>query len=311
MRKILLLALAGFLFCTGCAQKNKAKYTITISGAFALYPMMIRWSEEFRKVHPEIGFDINAGGAGKGMSDVLAGMVDIAMVSRDITTDEEGRGAWYIAVAYDAVIPVMNAENPFREYLQTHGLKQAQFKAIFVDKTMKYWEELTGQPGTTAINIYTRADSCGAAETWAKYLGGKQENLTGIGVSSDPGLAEAVRNDKLGMGYNNVNYAFNPETQLPVAGILPIPLDINSNGKIDPREQIYQDLNSVTSAIAQGVYPSPPARNLYLVCKGGPTNENLVMFLRWILTEGQGMTLKNGYVPVSQTQLSIDTGKLP
>jgi ABC-type phosphate transport system substrate-binding protein len=31
--------------------------TVTISGTFSLYPMMIRWAEEYHSLHPEVTFD--------------------------------------------------------------------------------------------------------------------------------------------------------------------------------------------------------------------------------------------------------------
>ena len=40
------------------------------------------------------------------------------------------------------------------------------------------------------------------------FLGKKQEDLLGIGVFGDPGLNEAVRKDALGIGFNNINYAY-------------------------------------------------------------------------------------------------------
>ena len=67
--------------------------TISASGAFALYPLMVKWGEEFKKLHPNVNFDISAGGAGKGMTDALSGQVDIGMVSRAISADEEKKGA--------------------------------------------------------------------------------------------------------------------------------------------------------------------------------------------------------------------------
>ena len=88
------------------------KGTITASGAFALYPMVIRWGEEFTKLHPGVQFDISAGGAGKGMADTLSGAVDIGMVSRDIAPEEEAQGAYWVSVTKDAVFPAVNAQNP-------------------------------------------------------------------------------------------------------------------------------------------------------------------------------------------------------
>ena len=50
---------------TGAQEEDTIKGTITVSGAWALYPLMVRWGEEFHKVHPDVKFDISAGGAGK------------------------------------------------------------------------------------------------------------------------------------------------------------------------------------------------------------------------------------------------------
>ena len=86
--------------------------TITISGAFALYPMMTVWADEFTKLHPEVQFDVQGGGAGKGMTDTLAGAVDIGMISRTIKPAEEAQGAFWVAVARDAVFPLVSAKNP-------------------------------------------------------------------------------------------------------------------------------------------------------------------------------------------------------
>src|ERR1700690_3343061 len=52
---------------------------ISVSGAFALYPMMTVWAADFTKINPNVQFDVQGGGAGKGMTDTLSGAVDIGM----------------------------------------------------------------------------------------------------------------------------------------------------------------------------------------------------------------------------------------
>ena len=64
--------------------KDNLKGEISLSGAFALYPMVVKWAEEFKKIHPNVRIDISGGGAGKGMTDALAKVVDLGMVSRDV-----------------------------------------------------------------------------------------------------------------------------------------------------------------------------------------------------------------------------------
>jgi len=197
--------------CTGTslpAQKapaQKLEGTITLSGAWALYPMVMKWSEEFRKLNPDVRFDISAGGAGKGIADALADMVDIGMVSREIYPAEVQKGAWFIPVTKDAVIPVINLSNPLFKELMKKGVRKSALVRIWLDEEPPTWSELLGGKGGVQVHTYTRSDSCGAAETWALFLGKKQEDLMGIGVFGDPGLNEAVRKDALGIGFNNIN----------------------------------------------------------------------------------------------------------
>ncbi|GAB4453432.1 MAG: phosphate ABC transporter substrate-binding protein PstS [Anaerolineae bacterium] len=283
-----------------------AAATITISGAFALYPMVVRWAEEYKAAYPEVQFDISAGGAGKGMSDVLAGAVDVAMVSREIRQEEADQGATGFAVAKDAVLATVNANNPVLDQLLVVGLTPAHGAEVWINGTITTWGQLVGTDNADRISVYTRSDSSGAGEMWAIFLGGKaQEDLqqgTNIAVQGDPGLAEAVRQDPLGIGYNNLNFAYDAATGRPIEGLRVIPLDLNGDGKIADDEDFYADKASLTAAIADGGYPSPPARALYLVTKGAPS-DTVAAFIRWVLTDGQAFVDETGYVQLAEAQL--------
>jgi phosphate transport system substrate-binding protein len=277
--------------------------TITISGAFALYPMMQRWAEEFHNLHPGVQFDISAGGAGKGMTDTLTGAVDIGMISREISSDEQAKGAYGIPVTKDAVFATVNAQNPVLQDLFSKGISPQILEGIFITGEITTWGQVVGRPEVSdAIHVYTRSDSCGAGEVWAKFLGNnKQEDLLGIGVSGDPGVVAAVVADPLGIGYNNLNYAYDITTGKPVNSISVPPLDNNLNGKADQNEVLSTNTAAV-AAIAAGDYPSPPARDLYLATDGHPTGL-AQLFIEWVLTEGQQYVSESGYIELTQTQL--------
>ena len=284
--------------------------TIRVSGAWALYPMMVKWGEEYRKVHPKVRVDISAGGAGKGVVDALAGLVNVGMVSREITLEEIKQGVFYVPVVKDAVFPVMSDENPvFQKGLSGKGMKKQTFSDLWIKGRDLTWGEIVGNDSKYKVHVYTRSDSCGAAETWAQYLGGKnQEDLQGIGVYGDPGLAEAVRKDPHGIGYNNLNYAYDFKTGLPPKGLRIVPVDLNENGKVDPEEDL-KTKNRAVQAIASGIYPSPPARDLYLLTKEnlkGVTKE----FIRWILTDGQEYVEETGYIKLTKTQVNLALRKV-
>jgi phosphate transport system substrate-binding protein len=282
--------------------------TITLSGAFALYPMAVRWSEEFQKLHPNVKIEVSAGGAGKGMADTLGGLVDIGMISRDVDPSEIAKGAYPIGVTKDAVVATVNAKNPVLNDLLGKGINKSTFTAIFLNGTVTTWGDVAGTDNKAEIHVYTRSDASGASDIWAKYLGGKQESLKGTGVYGDPGLLAAVQKDSLGVGYNNYNYAFNMSSGLPVDGIQIIPFDVNNNGVVGPDENISTK-DKIIAAIKSGVFPSPPARVELFVTKGKPTGVTSE-FIRWVLTDGQKYVDEEGYIQLSKEYLDGELKKL-
>lgn len=286
--------------------KGEQKEHISLSGAFALYPMAVKWAGEFKKSHPNVTIDISAGGAGKGMADVLNGMVDIGMVSREVYSDEYKKGAHPISVAKDAVVAIVSASNPAIKEILYKGMKKGTGDQVWIYGNCKSWGQFLGNRRNTPIHVYTRSDASGAAEMWAKYFGKKQEDLNGVGAYGDPGITQAVQRDPLGIGFNNIGYAYDAKTKRPVKGIFVVPLDQNNNGKIDPWESFYGNLSQLSKAIATGRYPSPPARELYFVTKGKPQKKIVQEFVYWVLTKGQQYTYEAGYVPISKSKIKTE-----
>jgi phosphate transport system substrate-binding protein len=294
----------------GAGGAQPLRGTVAISGAFALYPMMTVWADEFSKLHPDVHFDVQGGGAGKGMTDTLAGAVDIGMISRAIRPEEEAQGAFWVAVAEDAVFPIVSSENPVFEDLMSSGIQQQVFEGIFITGRIKTWGEVVGKPEVTdEIHVYTRADACGAGEQWALFSGGKtQSDIQGVGVNGEPALVDTVAKDPLGIGYANLNSSFDLSSGKPVKGIGVAPIDANQNGQADA-DEYFQTKDLAVSAIAAGAYPSPPARFENIATRGKP--EGLVLaFINWILTDGQQYLSQAGYVPLPADKLAESLAKL-
>jgi phosphate transport system substrate-binding protein len=303
-RPFIAIIFTSLIIISSCTS-GKRKNTISISGAWALYPMAVRWAEEYEKIHPEIRIDISAGGAGKGIADVLGGLVEIGMVSREINPEELKKGALPVAVAKDAVVAVVNEKNPVLQDLLSRGMSVEAGINIWITGNYKTWGEVSGTSSDSPVHVYTRSDACGAAEIWALLFGRKQEDLLGIGVYGDPGLAQAVKQDPSGIGFNNIGYLFDSNTRLPIPGIKIVPLDLDNNGNIDDAERFYDSIDEITSAIASDRYPSPPARDLYFVINGKPLNNKVLDdFMKWVLTEGQKYVGETGYVSLSGEKIS-------
>ncbi len=310
-RSFLIIALlSSTLTVPKSYSQEKKSGQISISGAFALYPMVIRWADEYKKINPGVRFDISAGGAGKGISDALNGMVEIGMVSREIYPEEIKKGAFPIAVTKDAVVAVVSELNPSINDILSKGLKKDAANNIWITGRYTTWAQAFGAKASP-IHVYTRSDACGAAEMWAKFFGKKQEDLLGVGVFGDPGLAQAVKKDPLGIGYNNIGYAYDATTRKQIKGLRVVPIDLNNNGKIDSDEDFYTSMDDLINAIASGKYPSPPSRELFFVMKGSPKDNKVVTeFIKWVLTDGQKFVNEAGYISLTKDKIDTERKKL-
>lgn len=287
----------------GTNDGDELNGNISISGAFALYPLAVKWSEEFQKMHPGVRIDLSAGGAGKGMTDVLADVVDLGMVSREVYDAELEKGAVPFATAKDAVVITINADNPFAGELMKKGISKETATKIWITGENVAWGQVLGTNDATPIHVYTRSDACGAAETFALWMGHKQEDLRGTAVFGDPGLASAVQADKLAVGLNNIGYAYDEKSRKPNPGLLVVPVDRDNDGVISSEEYFYDTKDDFIAAVSENKYPSPPARDLYLVSHGVPTNPVVVAFLEYVLGDGQCHNVPAGYIGIDEEKL--------
>ncbi|HEY3297598.1 MAG TPA: substrate-binding domain-containing protein [Armatimonadota bacterium] len=308
MKKLIatIASIVVFASIAGAASaSDNLSGTLSLSGAWAIYPLAVKWGETFQKQHPNVKLDISAGGAGKGMADALSGAVDIGMVSREIDKAERAKGAFPIFIAKDGVFATISSNNPADRQILKSGITKQKLLGIFINGTITNWKQVGGP--SAPIHAYTRSDACGAGSAWAATLGKyKQDNLKGVGVYGDPGLLEAVRRDSLGIGYNNLGYVFSGDKI--AKGVYLVPIDVNHNGKadadefIDTREKAYK-------AISSGAYPG--ARREFFVTNGKPSKLARA-FIEFALSETGTRILEDvgGYVPLSGSERTDQIQKI-
>ena len=282
---------------------------ITISGAYAMAPIMQVWMAEFQKTHPYIKFKLNVNGSGQGLMDIISGSADLAMISEDIPKGKDSI-LWIAPVARLGVVPVISAKNPFLKEIMEKGITRDNLVDLFTGKNAKTWGELAGRPGKDPVKIYIRGDSSGATTTLAKYLWIDTREINGISVIGENELINRVKSDPLALSYCNFIYAFDPGKQEFLNDLKVVPINFTGKEKLEGNSRIFDSYEHLQRAMWLGRYPCSLIRNLYLVSKGKPKTREMVDFMYWIVTDGQHFVPDNGYIELHTGEVQYLIGAM-
>ncbi len=268
-------------------QKDSLTGTISISGAYALYPLITKWAGDFMEANPGVSIEVLKTGSGQGISDLVEGKCELAMISRPLSDEEITAGIQAIPVAKDGVAPIVSQNNPYLEILLRQGLSTDEFiRAFTADKPVTWGELLETGAGET-VAAYNRKDESGAAEVWAEFLYRNEVDLKGVEVSGDEEMISKISGNPLSIGFCNFSYAFDATTGEKLPGIQIVPFDLDFDNNINSRELPFSTLEKAQRSVWLGIYPRNLCRELALGTVGKPPDGPVNEFIKYILTEGQ------------------------
>jgi phosphate transport system substrate-binding protein len=322
VRTIILVLCLGII--TGCQQRTSDKAqekpaaapkielsgNITITGAYALYPLVKKWSDDFMNIHPGVKISINANGTGQGIGDLISGKTLLSMISRPLTDEELGESIWTIPVARAGVAPIVNQRNPYLEKILHHGMDPHKLIQLFTGNQPMTWGELLDTTSKERVTVYTRADESGAADVWANFLWKESTDLKGIKVTGDDEMIRSIQRDSLAVGYCNFSYAFDAVTGGRVSDIQVIPIDLDFDKKIDRKEVPFSNIKKAHRGIWLGYYPKNLTRDLTLGSIGKPKDMVILEFLNYTLTAGQASVGKSGFCELNSIYIRSALEKL-
>ena len=85
--------------------------TVNTDGSTSMADVMAAFQESFGDMYPDVTVNYSGTGSGSGITNVLAGTVDIGLSSRALTDEEKAEGAVENIVALYGVAIVVNPEN--------------------------------------------------------------------------------------------------------------------------------------------------------------------------------------------------------
>lgn len=282
---------------------NETSYVIT--GSSITIPLMALWQDSYQEQFESVAIELLESHDLSVVDAIEEGRTDIFMYSGLDQDLPEDAGLWQMKVAREAVVPIINSNNPLIELIWEKGLTPNQLIQLFTSETKLTWGALLDTDDSTPVNVYVLEFDQGAAQVWANFLFTKADHLKGMVLDGDEEMIARLNNDPAAIGFCNLKYAYNLPAGDPAAGIRILPIDLNVNQRIDYTERIPEKLKEMQRVIWLGSYPSNLCRPLSLIAAKKPDNEKLIHFLSWILNEGQTIACDNGYCRLRTSERMI------
>ena len=271
---------------------------ITSVGSDTLANLMTFWSQEFKALYPQVGFQIQASGSSTAPPALIEGTATIGPMSRELKPSEvrdfvrkHGYPPVVLKVAMDAIAIFVERRNPLE------GLTLKQVDAIFSETqycggngNIERWSQLglTAPEFQGPIRLYGRNSVSGTYGLF-KVIALCDGDFSNT-VNDQPGSASVVLSVASGegaMGYAAYGYK--------TAGVRALPLG--------------ETMDTLTPLSIDTVRSEsyPFARFLYLVVNKKPGEPLPTLereFLRYVLSrQGQQQVVRDGYFPIREDVL--------
>jgi phosphate transport system substrate-binding protein len=219
-----------------------AATTLKLSGSTTVYPGAVILAKEYKR-RTGVNVVVTGGGSGTGISQVLAGSVNIGMSSRDLKQSEIDKGAKATKIARDGLVVIVNKRNP------KTNLTESQIRDMYQGKITN-WKQVGGP--NARIVLCGRTGASGTYEYFKEvFLLGKRQSSKTKQYSSNGMVRSAVRNNKYAIGYVGQAYMNSTIKTLKIGGVYPTRTTA-SNGKYKYVRPLY----FVTKGSASGATKS-------------------------------------------------------
>ena len=212
----MLVTMVGATF-VGCGSSEGANSdsnvaSISISGSTSVGPLMEKVQEKYEENNSVI-LEIQQNGSGAGIKDVISGISEIGMSSRELK-DEEKSSVKGTTVAYDGIALLVNPENKVK------NISLEDVKNVYTGKITN-WKELGGEDAP--IVVISREEGSGTRDAFQEIVGYKSEELTKEATISDGSGAvkTTVAGNKNAIGFASFEYIDETVSALNVNDVEP------------------------------------------------------------------------------------------
>ncbi len=292
MKKVLGLFLFNAILLSAQAQTNNN--VIRITGTKFPFDIMQKWIDLYSQTHPGIQFRLSKA--------IPTDSADLLIAAHSFREGELNKDQVKIAVNRYAQLPVVNSNRADLKALQEKGFTKEDLQDIYFRQSQQKSDIFH-----TAANVYRRDKNVCASRSFAENVTGVQSDVAGTLVNGDDKvLLNAVKQDVNGISYNNLGLIYNLQTRQVADSIAVVPIDLNENGKIDPNENIYGNLDVVLNYLVKTKDKTIPQDDVNIVINKKTISKNALQFVSWIVSQGQQYNRSYGFLDLDKVAADKD-----
>jgi glycine cleavage system H lipoate-binding protein/ABC-type phosphate transport system substrate-binding protein len=300
--KYILLLFSGLLIVLTCETgsantqtdnqtKAKTENSLIIMSSPELFQLTSNWVSEYNRLHPEV--NITVGSLNNGSE---AGS-NLSFISNEVNDGSK----WRMVIGHDAIVPVINAKNPMLHEIGLQGVSTSVFSKMLSDPEKMNWTSVISGGQNASVKIYI-LDNEYVKTSIAGFTKTDPSSLTGIRSATSADLISAVQNDIYAIGFCKLKDIRKANTNELVENIMLLPVDKNSNGRIDNFENIYKSPDTFSRGVWVGKYPNALCGSIYAVSSAKPEDKNALEFLTWVIADGSQFLNTNGYNDLTSSE---------
>lgn len=283
MLSIIASALSSIFILSGCGNKNKETGTsglVTIAGSTALQPLVEQAGEQFGEQYPDAIINVQGGGSGTGLTQVIQGAIDIG--NSDITAEDK-LDKEHSDELVDHKVCVVGFGVVVNNKVKIDNLRSEDLIKIFTGQIIN-WKEVGGND--LSITVINRPKSSGTRASFKKYaLSGKSEAEGKVLTQDSSGAVQkTIATNEGSIGYLASSFLNEPEN-LKGMKIL----------KIDGVEMNKEN-------ITNGEYNIWSYEHMYT--KGEPRGLTKTFLDYMVSDEVKPLVEKLGYIPINDMKVS-------
>jgi glycine cleavage system H lipoate-binding protein/ABC-type phosphate transport system substrate-binding protein len=232
----------------------------------------------------------------------------MALVNKVSVSEMNGEQNMTIVVGRDAIVPIMNASNPNKEYILKNGISPEKFAMIYTSGNKVSWGEVLGIPDANLVSAYAPGSDC-ALNYLADFLQIEEGRLKGFEAMGAEQMMKVIASDPAAIGFCSLACLMNMEITME-NGIGLVPVDMDGSGQIEEFENIYKSASMLSHAIFVGRFPRSLYSRIYAVSPGPAAEEGELAFLEWILGDGQESLARAGIMELGYSERSAGLEQL-